>query len=236
MKWNRSEIDRLSPILEQISADLAPVDGKSILILGSAAGELAFRLAEMMEVGKVTGLELDPDALELSRQSAHEMGLEGTVEFLLADKDNLLVEDDTYDAVVSEIIIFPTDMPTNIGQGEMVRSLKPGGKLILTDVLVTRQLTEAEREDLALIGLDYLREATPDDFRGWMQKAGLIDVKVEDLNETLRPVWAAREEADLVMSHHKAYEALLYDPATRLGKVILYIYATGRKSGPEQLG
>ena len=29
MKWSRSEINHLLPILEQISFDLAPVDGKA---------------------------------------------------------------------------------------------------------------------------------------------------------------------------------------------------------------
>jgi len=36
MKWSRSEIDHLSPILEQVSTDLAPVDGKKILVLCTA--------------------------------------------------------------------------------------------------------------------------------------------------------------------------------------------------------
>ena len=66
MKWSRSEIDHLLPILEQISSDLAPVDGKQILVLCSATGEVVFWLAEMMEQGKVTGMELDEDALEIA--------------------------------------------------------------------------------------------------------------------------------------------------------------------------
>ncbi|MGE5123313.1 MAG: hypothetical protein ACM3H7_02260, partial [Acidobacteriaceae bacterium] len=73
MKWSRSEIDNLSSILEQIAFDLGPVDGKKILVLCSASGEVALRLAEMMEFGHVVGLELDQEALEIARRSAHEM-------------------------------------------------------------------------------------------------------------------------------------------------------------------
>ena len=59
MKWSRNEINHLLPILEQLSSDLAPVDGKNILVLCSATGEVAFWLAELMEQGSVIGLELD---------------------------------------------------------------------------------------------------------------------------------------------------------------------------------
>ncbi len=76
MKWSRSEIEHLLPILEQVSSDLATVDGKKILVLCSATGEVAFWLGEMMEQGKVTGLELDREALAVARRAAHEMGLE----------------------------------------------------------------------------------------------------------------------------------------------------------------
>ncbi|MFZ2098892.1 MAG: class I SAM-dependent methyltransferase, partial [Anaerolineales bacterium] len=75
MKWGLNEIERLSPILEQISSDLTPVDGKQVLVLCSATGEVAFWLGEMMEQGKVTGLELDPELLEIARRTTHEMGL-----------------------------------------------------------------------------------------------------------------------------------------------------------------
>jgi cyclopropane fatty-acyl-phospholipid synthase-like methyltransferase len=236
MKWNRSEIDRLSPILEQISADLAPVDGKRILILGSAAGEMVFRLAEMMELGRVTGLELDPEALELARRSAHEMGLEDMVEFLPGDRNNLAVKDESYDALVSEFIVYPSSQPAEISQVEMARGLRPGGKMILTDVLLTRSLDDSAREELAVVGLDYLCEATLDDFRGWMDEAHLTENRILDLSETLRPVWEARREVDQALSHERGYEILLDDPATRLGKAIHYIYAMGSKPNPTLLG
>src|SRR4030042_5814495 len=111
MKWNRSEIDRLSPILEQMSFDLSPVDGKRILVLCSAAGEVGLRLAEMMETGKVTGLELDLESLELARRSAHDMGLEGIVEFLPAELDHIPMPDASFDALVSAFIVSPTSTP-----------------------------------------------------------------------------------------------------------------------------
>jgi len=233
MKWNRSEIDRLSPILEQLSADLAPVDGKRILVLCSAAGETAFRLAEMMETGKVTGLELDNESLAIARRAAHEMGLEGMVEFLPAEKDHLSADDSSFDVVVSEFIIYPSSSPTEIGQTEMVRVLAPGGKMALTDVIVTKPLPLQVRQELTMIGLDYLCEATQADFRNWMSNAGLVNVQASDVTSMLRETWESRREADRSVFHQRGYSYLLDDRNFSLGEAIFYIYVKGEKPNPQ---
>jgi len=165
------------------------VDGKKILVLCSVTGEVAFWLGEMMEQGKVTGLELDPESLDLARRTAHEMGLEGVVEFLPAEKVHLPIDDGSYDALVSEFIIYPTSAPTEIGQPEMARVLVPGGRMILTDVIITRPMPQPVRHELAEIGLDYLCEATRDEFRSWMAEAGLTNIEVIDLTPLVRNAW-----------------------------------------------
>jgi SAM-dependent methyltransferase len=229
MKWSRSENERLFPILEQVSTDLAPVDGKRILVLCSAAGEVAIRLGEMMELGKVTGLELDQESLDLARRAAHEMGLEGMVEFLPAEMERIPMPDSSFDGLVSEFIVYPTSSPTEIGQAEMARVLAPGGRMILTDVIVTKPLPQPMRQELAGIGLDYLCEGTQDDFRSWMTAAGLINVKVLDLTSTLQQVWESRRAADQAMIHQPGYSYLLDDRHFGLGEAIFYIYVRGEK-------
>ena len=229
MKWNRSELDRLSPILEQVSSDLSPVEGKKILVLGSGAGEVAFRLAEMMETGKVTGLELDLESFEMARRAAYEIGLGEMVEFLPAEKDHIPLPDASFDALVSEFIVYPTTSPTEIGQPEMARVLTPGGRMILTDLIVTEPLLPQIRNEIAAIGMDYLCEATQDDFRCWMTAAGLINVEVLDLTSTVRAVWEYRRSVDLAASHQFGYSYLLEDQQYRLGKALFYTYVRGDK-------
>lgn len=229
MKWNRSEIDRLSPILEQMSFDLSPVDGKRILVLCSAAGEVALRLAEMMETGKVTGLELDLESLELARRSAHEMGLEGMVEFLPAELDHIPMPDASFDALVSDFIVYPTSTPTQIGQPEMARVLAAGGRMILTDVILTTPLPTQVRQALSDIGLDYMCDATQEDFRNWMTAAGFIEVQVLDMTHIVQAVWEDRSSLDPVGSHSPAYSYLLDHQKYRLGSGLFYIYVRGDK-------
>jgi ubiquinone/menaquinone biosynthesis C-methylase UbiE len=86
MKWTQAEIERLSPVLEQIRMDLEPINGKNILVLCSAGGDVAFWLARQMKRGKVTGLELDLRLLESARRLAKEQGLRNLVEFRQAEK------------------------------------------------------------------------------------------------------------------------------------------------------
>jgi ubiquinone/menaquinone biosynthesis C-methylase UbiE len=232
MKWTRSEIDRLSPILERLSSDLVPVDGKQILVLSSAAGEVAFRLAEMMESGKVIGMELDPEALEISRRATHEIGLSSMVEFLPAEMDQLPIIDSSFDAVVSESIVYPTAMRTKVGLQEMARVLAPGGKLALTDVISTRPLPVDIRHALSLIGLDYLLEATHTDLRSKLVDAGLVNVELVDQTSSVRMVWESRREMDLSVSHEQGYAYLLDDLKYKLGKSIFYLYIRGEVPNP----
>lgn len=236
MRWSRSEVERLFPILEQVSADISPVDGKQILVLCSGTGEVAFWLAEMMETGKVTGLELDPESLEIARRSAHEMGLEGVVSFQAGEKDRIPLPDATYDAVVSEFVLYPTSMPTEIGQPEVMRVLKPGGRMVLTNVIVTKLLPLGVRSELQSIGMDYLCEATQDDFNGWMKAAGMVNIKWRDLSSIVRMTWETRRAADRSPNHWTGYSTLLEDGDYCLGKSIFYIYLCGDKPQSDNIG
>jgi SAM-dependent methyltransferase len=232
MKWHRAELDRLFPVLEQISADLYPVDGKNILVLCSGMGEVVFWLAEMMETGMVTGLELDPDSLEIGRRSARELGLGEVAKFQAAERDHIPFPEAYFDALVSEIIVYPSTAPAEIGLPEMKRVLKPGGKLILTDVIVTKPLPQKSREELQTIGLDHLSEGTQADFQKWMAEAGFVDVKVVDLTPTVRQVWELRRLSDHSAVHWMGYSTLLEDDQLRLGKGIFYIGMKGKR--PEE--
>lgn len=229
MNWTADEIALLSPVLEQIERDLQPLHGKGILVLCSAGGEVAFRLAKRMKRGKVIGLELDRQLLERARQQAKAQGVEDLVEFYPAEKTRIPFPDSTFDALVSEFILFPTPSPTEIGQPEMARVLKPGGRMALTDVIVTKSLPPNVRAALQAIGLDYLCEGTQDDFRHWMEEAGLTDVEVVDLTPAVRTVWEKRCQSLSAAEETIGFAYLLDDPHFRLGEAIFYLYVRGKK-------
>jgi ubiquinone/menaquinone biosynthesis C-methylase UbiE len=229
MLWSPAEVEELSPILDQLRAGLEPVDGQDVLVLCSAGGEVPFRLATGMTHGHILGLELDRGLLESARLAAREKQLGHLVEFREAEKKRLPLPDRAFDALASEFIVFPTPTPTEIGQPEMARVLRPGGRMFITDVIITRPLTAAMRAELARIGLDYLCEGTPDDFRRWMGDAGLTGIEVGDLTPLVEPVWQGRFSRDPEADRRPGYALLLEGSPARLGDGLHYIYARGMK-------
>ena len=231
MRWKQREIKALAPVLAQIRADLEPLAGKHILVLCSAAGEVAFSLSGGIGQGQIMGLELSDELLKQAQASAKHKGLGKAVSFQKAEINRIPLPDESFDALVSEFIVFPTPAPTQIGQPEMARVLKPGGRMAITDVIVTRPVSPEVRQELKAIGLDYLCEGTADDFRAWMHEAGLTGIEVVDLTPVVKTVWEGRRRQDPAPEHRLGYSLLLDDSPVRLGEGLFYIYARGARPG-----
>lgn len=229
MIWSQAEIQKLSPILKQVQMGLEPLNGKRILVLCSAAGDIAFHLAEKMERGQVIGLELSEELLKAAQRSVKNRKLENIAEFRKAEKHHIPLPNEMFDALVSEFIIYPTTYPTEIGQQEMARVLKPGGKMVLTDVIITKPLPKELRSELRAIGLDYLCDGTKDDFQDLMEKAGLINVEVIDFTPAVKKVWEERRDQDTSPERRRGYSLLLEDPEFCVGESIFYICVRGKK-------
>ena len=230
MKWEQEEIKTLSPILKQLRADLAPLEGKRVLVLCSAAGDVAFYLSESIGQGEIVGLELNDELLGRASDTVKHNGLEKVVRFQKAEIDHIPLPNETFDALVSEFIVFPTPVPTQIGQAEMARVLKPGGKMILTDVIATKPLPQGVRDALQEAGLDYICDANPDDFRSWMVEAGLTDVEVLDFTPVVRKVWERRQAKASSPQQRRGHAFLLDDLESGLGKAVFYVYVRGKKN------
>jgi ubiquinone/menaquinone biosynthesis C-methylase UbiE len=230
MEWKPEELGQLEAILQRIEGELVPLPGKEIVVLCCREGQVALWLGRKMAGrGRVVGLDLSDESLAQARRQARAEGLEGVVWFEKADMHRLPLADGTLDAVVSEFVVYPTLLVTQIGQGEMARVLRPGGRVLLTDVITPRPFPAEIKEALRTVGLGYLCEATADDFREWMSAAGLRQVEVEDLTPLVRPVWEQRRAQDPAPEHRPAYAILLDDPRYRLGQGLLYIYVRGEK-------
>ncbi len=220
-QWSEEEIEKLSGvILEKIYEDLKPLNEKKILVLCSGEGDVAFWLIERTKdfIGEVIGLELEDKCLKRSIERKKDM----KVEFHKAEKYKIPYSDNEFDALISEFIIFPTPTPTEIGQSEMARVLKKGGKLILTDVITTKKIPDHIRDEFRLLGLDYLCEATKDDFKEWITQAGLRNIEIVDLTPTIRSIW--EEHSRSMEDYH-----YLLDSEYAIGKAIFYIYVGGEK-------
>jgi len=128
-------------------AFLAPRPGETVLDLGSGAGLDVFLAAPLVGAhGRVIGVDMTPAMLARARANAARMGA-GNVEFREGRLEALPVEDASVDAVTSNCVINLVPDKGAVFR-EVARVLKPGGRLVVSDILLDGALPEAVEKDL----------------------------------------------------------------------------------------
>jgi SAM-dependent methyltransferase len=156
-------------------------EGEIVLDLGSGAGFDCFLAANKVgKNGKVIGVDMTPEMIEKARENAKKGNYENA-EFRLGEIENLPVADNSVDVVISNCVVVLSPDKRRVFS-ETFRVLKPGGRLMISDIVLLRQLPDFLKNSIeAYIGCvsgamtkhEYMRE---------IEAAGFHDVKI--VNET----------------------------------------------------
>ncbi len=129
--WRRSTIGRITDALEELllSDRIGPARGLRILDVGCGDGVLATRLAQAG--ARVTGLDASADMLSAARRRAKTADVE--IDLVEGHAGDLPFLAGQFDRVVSVATLCFVDEPGTAIR-DMVRVLKPGGRLILGEL------------------------------------------------------------------------------------------------------
>ena len=151
MVWS-SRVAKLR-LRDQMLDSLALRGDERVLDVGCGRGLLAIGAAKRLKTGKVTAIDiwnpydLSGNTPEAARANAKLEGVAEKVRIEDGDAQKLVYPDNHYDVVVSNLALHHISDPQGRARAvrEMMRVLKPGGKLVIFDLFRTGEYAEILR-------------------------------------------------------------------------------------------
>ncbi|MDD4652005.1 MAG: arsenite methyltransferase [Methanothrix sp.] len=160
-------------------------EDETVLDLGSGAGFDCFLASKIVgPQGRVIGVDMTAEMISRAKANASQGGY-SNVEFRLGEIEALPVEDSTVDAVISNCVINLVPDKKKAFQ-EAFRVLKPGGRMMVSDIVLLKALPEFVRQSIkAYVGC--IAGALPKDrYLDAIKSAGFKDVRV--VQESIFPL------------------------------------------------
>ena len=121
--------------------------GETVLDLGSGGGIDVFLAAKKVgSKGKAIGIDMTEEMVNRARATASKHGYDN-VEFHLGEIENLPIEDDSMDVVMSNCVVNLSPDKEKVFR-EAYRVLKPGGRIMISDLVTEGQLPDKIRKSL----------------------------------------------------------------------------------------
>ena len=152
-------------------------EGDVVLDLGSGGGFDCFLAANQVgKTGKVIGVDMTAEMLDRARENARK-GNYDNVEFRLGEIENLPVGDHQVDVIISNCVINLSPNKKRVFQ-EALRVLRPGGKLMVSDIVLLKELPGEIRNSVAAYIGCVAGATTKKEYLEAIQAAGFKETKV----------------------------------------------------------
>ncbi|OIO00926.1 arsenite S-adenosylmethyltransferase [Candidatus Desantisbacteria bacterium CG1_02_49_89] len=159
--------------------------GETVLDLGAGAGFDCFLSAKKVGTkGRVIGIDMTPEMVAKARKNAQKGGYKN-VEFRLGEIENLPVEDDSVDAIISNCVINLAPDKGKVFK-EAFRVLKPGGRMMVSDIVLLKNLPKAIMGSVAAYVGCISGAVKKEEYLGMIKKAGFGRIEIKD--ESVFPI------------------------------------------------
>lgn len=153
-------------------------EGDVVMDLGSGAGNDCFIARSIVgEKGRVTGLDFTDEMVARARTNCYMLGFKN-VKFIKGDIENIPVDDNQYDVVLSNCVL--NLVPDKVKAfSEIKRILKPGGHFCVSDIILKGELPGKIRETASLYAGCISGALQKEEYLEVIAKAGFSRVEVK---------------------------------------------------------
>jgi ubiquinone/menaquinone biosynthesis C-methylase UbiE len=167
-------------------------EGETVLDLGSGGGIDVFLAAKKVGIeGKAIGVDMTEDMVERSRALAKQYEY-ANVEFKFGEIENLPIENNSIDVIISNCVINLSPDKTKVFQ-EAYRVLKPTGRLLISDIVTEGELPDEIKQSFAAWASCVAGALERNQYLNTIQSVGFKDVRIVaestydiDVSEALR--------------------------------------------------
>ena len=188
-EFNQALDEILHPGGLELTARLAEVaqikPGSRVLDIASGRGTTACFLSKRHDC-RVVGIDLSPVSASFAKNKAQDEKVVQKVSFATADAESLPFSNEAFDVVVSECA-FSLLPDKNTAAKEIVRVLKPGGRLAITDVFLQFPLSQDLKTQIFFDSC-FSGAQTREGYSTIFDHAGLVADVVEDHSIELKKI------------------------------------------------
>jgi arsenite methyltransferase len=161
-------------------------EGETVLDLGSGGGIDVFLAANKVGInGKVIGVDMTEEMVETALKNAEE-GKYENVAFKLGEIENLPIDDDSIDVIISNCVINITHDKL-VAYKEALRVLKPEGRILVSDLVTEGEIPEDIKRSFPAWS-EYIAGAMEKQtYLDTIKEAGFRDVKIVEQHYFTEP-------------------------------------------------